>query len=216
MAEARLSRNFCTVHDPTEPSLKGQRDAETAMRRRQKGIRVARMRTWRCLRQRLEDNIKKKEKSERRGRTVARGKAMKRGGFAQSMVEIESNEDESTGQGRICAQLEPLEGRAILIEQCIRVRLSWLKAQCGGRDYGALSDLCVTLEGGDDVTLVPPMLTIAPNSSESCRGEVCIYMTSTHRYFRINNFVFECFISMTCERMHTQMQSTWSDEHVSL
>ena len=94
---------------------------------------------------------------------------MKRGSFAQSMVETESNEDESTGQGRIYARLEPLEGRAILIEQCIRVRLSWLKAQCGVRDYDALSDLCVTLEGGMTSHLCLPCLPlhqIRPNPAE--------------------------------------------------
>ena len=76
------------------------------------------------MKQRSSDDYAKKEKSERRGQALANGNAMKRGGFAQRMIDAKPDEDESTGQGRISARLEPLEGRAILIEQCIRVRLN--------------------------------------------------------------------------------------------
>ena len=99
------------------------------------------------------DDDVKNEKSERRGQALANGNAMKRGGFAQRMIDAKSDEDEATGQGRIHARLETIKGRAMLIEQCISMRLSWLKAQCGVRDYDALYDLCVFLEGGGNVTL---------------------------------------------------------------
>ena len=146
---------------------------------------------------------------------MATGSAMKRGGFARCMIDAKSDENESTRQARISAQLEPLEGKASFVEHCIKMRLNWLKARCGVRDYDALSDLCVILDGGGCVTpCASHVYHCIQFVSSSCRGEVCIYMTSTHRYFRIHNFIFECFISMTCERMHTQLQSTLSDEHV--
>ena len=75
--------------------------------------------TWRCLRQRLNDDIAKKEKSERRGRRLANGNAKKRGSFAQRMVDAKSDEDELARQGRMRAHLTPLEGIAFLLSSAV-------------------------------------------------------------------------------------------------
>ena len=112
------------------------------------------------------------------------------------------------------ARLKPLEGRALFLEQCTRMRLRQLKAQCGVRDYDALSDLCVILEGGGSVTLCASCVRHSIKFNPSfCRGEVCIYALPTHRYFRVNFRVcmfdvvlvccIEALMTLTCSTKQT-------------
>ena len=198
-----------------------------AMKRRRWTARIWRLATTSCrrLERRTAASGRRRElrmasrRNKDSGWTLANGDAMRRGGLAQCMIDAKSDEDESARQGQIRARLKPLEGRAMFVEQCIRMRLNWLKARCGVRDYDALYDLCVILEGGGSVapcaSHVHHCIEFIPSS---CRGEVCIYMASTHRYFRINMFDFTHVSCVEALMTHSSTKQTYAhalDENMS-
>ena len=200
----------CTVHAIGEMEIDRRRLDEITARRERRKARKMRSIIWKVMLEKRNDEIDKKSKSEERDRATVMREAMKRGRFASSTIDEEPDENKSAGQRRNVAQLEPLVGRAMFLEQCTRARLNQLKAQCGVRDYDALYDLCVIFEGGGNVTLSASCVYHCAEFIISfCRGEVCNYAQLSHRFFRINNFNFddvcctEALMTLTCSTKQT-------------
>ena len=147
---------------------------------------------WTEITRRLSEEIKRDEKFKGLHGRAVRGSAPKRESFTHGFVEESTDDRESTVLRKDLAPLNPLGAKRFLFSsQCSRTRQDWLKVRTAGRAYDALEDLCTTLGGGGDSSFDTSRFGRSVKFILSaCQGEVCIFITPSHRYFKINNFNF--------------------------
>ena len=168
----------------------------------------------------MNEEFKKKMKSESRDRHLVSGMAMKRGSFAQHDLEGEIVEGESTCTMSDAIAQDPSAGKAILYS-CVSVTLKLYSGEPSSAVRALdvrrpITGLCTLLEGEGGGLTFGGSCDFSVDfkfAISACRGEVCIYASPFLTISRINNFIFECciVITKTCERADAHMQSDMSD-----